>query len=341
MNATQGSGTFAGIATLAAALRRLSVEVEMIVPAFRCPIYTLRRLWFNEQLRRMDWNECDLIVGFDMDGYTVAGRPGRAHVAAIKGVIADEMRFERGFTRLTMWLQALCEGRHVRRASMVMATSRYAARRLKELYGVPGSICVVPELIDLAGWKELFRRNPGEAEPGGFTVLTVCRFYPRKRLPVLLHASGILRERIPGLRVRIVGGGPEKSLLERLRRKLGLESVVSFLGDLPQQSLAKEYNACHLFCLPSVQEGFGIVFLEAMAADKPIVATRAAAIPEVIPQGELVEPDDAASLAEAIERLYRDPERRAALVTAGRDRVTCFDAPVVAKQFLGEVRRLL
>jgi glycosyltransferase involved in cell wall biosynthesis len=338
---TGGSGTFAGISALAAGLRGLGAEVEIAAPTVPLPTFTLRRLWFNEQLRRRRWDRYDLTVGVDMDGYRLAGRGGRPHVACIKGVIADEMRFERGATRLAMSVQAACERSHAHRAGLVVTTSRYAAARLRELYGLARDPAIVPELLDLAGWRGLFARNPAPCRPPRFTVLTVCRFYPRKRLPVLLRAAAMLRERIPAIRFRIVGGGPERPRLLALWREMRLEGTVRFLGDLSQDGLAREYNACDLFCLPSVQEGFGIVFLEAMAAGKPIVAARAAAVPEVVEHGLLVEPENPEALAEAIARLHAQPALCSRLSAAGAAYVARFDAPVVSRQFLACVTGLL
>ena len=74
--------------------------------------------------------------------------------------------------------------------------------------------------------------------------------------------------------------------------------VIHWVGDIPMARLAEEYNRCDVFCLPSAQEGFGIVFLEAMAAGKPIVAARVAAVPEVVRNGILVEPDNQEALAD-------------------------------------------
>jgi len=279
------------------------------------------------------------VVGFDMDGYRTAGREGIPHVASIKGVIADEARFEQGATRLTMSLQARCERTHVRRAGLVMTTSRYAAGRIEELYGIRQVNSIVPESIDLSGWQKLFENNRAAPDASKFTVLTVCRFYPRKRLHLLLRAAARLRHSIAGLEVRIVGGGPERSRLESICREKHLTELVSWLGDINQGALAREYQRCDLFCLPSVQEGFGIVFLEAMAAGKPIVAARAAAVPEVLEPGELVEPDSEEALAEMILQLYRDPDRRARLGSAGTITVKRYDAPNVANLFLAELRR--
>jgi glycosyltransferase involved in cell wall biosynthesis len=92
-----------------------------------------------------------------------------------------------------------------------------------------------------------------------------------------------------------------------------------------------------VFCLPSVQEGFGIVLLEAMAAGKPIVASRAAAIPETAPHAILVEPESAEALAAGIESIDRSPEARASQSAAGLAWVERFDAPLVARMFLDAV----
>jgi len=336
LNILEGSGTFAGIHVLARALERLGVTVDFAAPEASGGNFTLRRLWFNETLHRRRVLTYDCVVGFDMDGYRMRHLDGVPHVASIKGIIADEMRFERGPVRWSMAIQAACEARHVRRAGAVLTTSDYAARRLRELYGIEKPVAIVPELIDLDGWRALFAANTTAAHPDRFTVLTVCRFYPRKRLDVLLEAAAFARD----IDFRIVGGGPESERLLRIWREKRLENTVTWLGDLSQAALAAEYNRCDAFCLPSVQEGFGIVFLEAMAAGKPIVAARAAAVPEVLSQGVLVEPESAEALAAALTELQRDPERRVALSAQGKAIVGRYDAPRVARMFLDEIERL-
>jgi glycosyltransferase involved in cell wall biosynthesis len=335
MDVFQGSGTYVGIETLARSLRALGVQVDFLTPRVRFPIVTVQRMVFNQSLRFRRRDRYDVTVGFDMDGYTIAGTGSGIHVAAIKGVIADEMRFESGLTKMTMGLQAACEAKHVRRADFVMTTSAYAAAQIRRLYGIPQLPRVVPEPIDLAAWNGL---APVSAPPSDkFIVLTVCRFYPRKRLPVLLAAADRLRSRIQGLEVRIVGGGPEERRLRGICRERKLEEVVVWRRNISRAELAREYSQCHVFCLPSVQEGFGIVFLEAMANGKPIVAARAGAASEVVQHGLLVEPDNDTELAAAIERLYGEPLVCESLGAAGRAFVRRFDAPVVAKMFLREL----
>jgi glycosyltransferase involved in cell wall biosynthesis len=232
-----------------------------------------------------------------------------------------------------MALQARLEKLHARRADQVITVSRYCAGRLEEFYGVRNA-AVVPELIDLDAWRSLFAANPAPPAAGRFTVLCVCRFYPRKRVDVLLRAASMLTQRIPELEVRIVGGGPECARLRRLWRTLRLEAVVRWVGDASAEALAREYNRADIFCLPSVQEGFGIVYLEAMAAGKPIVAAKAAATPEVVQHGLLAEPENAEALAEAILKLYSDSELRKRLAGCGRLWVANYEMKRVAKQFL-------
>jgi glycosyltransferase involved in cell wall biosynthesis len=355
MNVFQGSGTYVGIETLARSLRTLGVHVDIVAPRQRFPILTVQRLLFNQALRFRRANDYDVTVGFDMDGYTLAGRmnagqnsarPGttgvipNVHVASIKGVIADEMRFESGLTKMMMRVQAACEAQHVRRANFVMTTSCYAAGQIRQFYGVTQQPRIVPELIDLAAWGEL-AKNHARPPLDKFIVLTVCRFYPRKRLPILLAAAARLRSRIPELEVRIVGGGPEDNRLQALSREQRLEDFVVWRHNISGEELAREYNQCHVFCLPSVQEGFGIVFLEAMANGKPIVAVRAGAVPEVVRHGLLTEPDNAQELADAIEQLYRQPLLRESLGNAGLAFVRGFDAPVIGRMFLRELQNFI
>jgi glycosyltransferase involved in cell wall biosynthesis len=343
LDVRRGSGTYVGISVLADALRTLGHTVEFETPRLHFPMYTLERLAYNRGLRPSA--EFDLTVGFDLDGYRIAAGD-RTHVASLKGVIADEVRFERGLTRLTMSVQARCERLHVQRAARVLATSRYSAERAQEFYGLAELPSIVPEPINLAEWRRQWG-GPGypplswvrlpsclPSSTVPFTVLFVGRLYRRKRVDVLLRAAAALRGRIPNLEVRIVGHGPCAAPLRELARQLKLEGTVTWLGDVPRTTLAAEYNRAAVFCLPSVQEGFGIVLLEAMAASKPIVASRAAAIPEVAPHAALVEPDNPEALAAAIETLYRSPERRAAMAAEGARRVQQFDAPLVARRFL-------
>jgi len=324
-NIDAGSGTYVGIATLAAAVRRLGVDVEIVAPAARWPAYTLQRRWFNETLRWRDWSGYDAVVGFDLDGFRLRA----PHVASVKGVIADEARHETGLVRRLLSLQAEWERQNVHRAARVITTSVYAARRIQQLYNLPETPRVVPELIDLAAWGSAFESVQAAPDPARFVVLSVARFYPRKRIDVLLEAARRIEDRVPGFELRIVGDGPENGRL----RALAPRSAV-FPGTISRRALAAEYKSCDVFCLPSVQEGFGIVLLEAMAAGRAIVAAASAAVPEVVPHALLAPPGDAEGLAQALLMLWRDPVLRDTIARAGRERVRAYDAPLVAEQFL-------
>jgi glycosyltransferase involved in cell wall biosynthesis len=334
LSAELGSGCFVGIRTLAQGIRRLGGHVSLVTPRVHVPLYTAERMLFNETLERHF--QGDATIGFDLDGYRIAGRGNTPHIACIKGVLGDAVRFEAGFTRASMALQAELEKLHARRADRVITISRYCAERLGDLYGIRGAI-VVPELIDLEGWRDLFARNPAPPPNGRFSVLCVCRFYPRKRVEVLLHAAAVLKPRIPELQIRIVGDGPEAPRLRRLWHDLRLETVVTWVGNATPGELAREYNRADVFCLTSVQEGFGIVFLEAMAAGKPIVAIRASAVPEVVEHGLLVEPENPEALAHGLVTLYDDSDLRRQLGAKSALAVAKFEMKRVAQQFLDHI----
>lgn len=330
-----GSGTYVGVSVLREALLRMGHRVDLVTTSSpRGPLAMAARLGFNLRTRRAaELLRPDVLVGFDLDGvFCRTGRP--VHVAAIKGVVAEELKYERGWKRGALRLEAVLEGWHVRRADAVVTTSAYAARCVAADYGLERErVRVVPELIDLRRWRGALEADPRKpATP--LRILCVAHLYPRKDVATLMRAMGLLRN---DAALRVVGVGPELVALERLASRLDLGKRVAFLGHLPYRVLAGEYRNADIFCLPSRQEGFGIVFLEAMAAGLPIVATRAAAIPEVVLDGEcgaLVEPGDVSGLSTTLDRLLENPAERRRLGEAGKRRVERYDAAGVAAQFL-------
>lgn len=330
-NISAGSGTYVGISTLADALGQRGVEVDAIGPSVWLPMHTLSRRLFNEQLRRRDFSRYDVVVGFDMDGF----RLRVPHVASLKGVIADEAQHETGVTRRLLDWQAEWERRNVHGARRVLTTSVYAARRIQQLYHLAETPRVVPELIDLTAWRALFDSVEAVRDPRRFVVLCVARFYRRKRIDVLLDAARHLEDRIPGFELHIIGDGPESGRLRHLAPR-----SARFLGTVSRRDLALAYKRCDVFCLPSIQEGFGIVFLEAMAAGCAIVAATASAAPEVVPHAIMSAPNDAESLAQALHLAWSDPALRENVARAGLAQVQRYDAPVVAAQFLDALEGL-
>lgn len=138
----------------------------------------------------------------------------------------------------------------------------------------------------------------------------VARLIPEKGLYTLLEAASILKNIMPELKFVIVGDGPERKSLEKYRDALELQPIVCFLGyqeDVPQ--LMAGWN---LFVLPSLNEGFSLSVLEAMAARLPVVVTDLPCMREMIVEGKggiFVPPKDSPSLAAAILRIIKDQEK--------------------------------
>lgn len=336
----EGSGTFVAVDGLCRALRDLGHAVGFRPLRLRTRFHTLDR-WLYNALVAVRPPAADVVVGVDLDGFLWGRRRRRPPlVVALKGVIADELRNEHGYVRQLLTLQARWERANCARAERVVVPSQYSASVAGAAYGVPAAkLAVVPEPIDLSAWRELFRAvtAPTRERP---TVLAVARMYPRKRLEDLLEASVLMRQRIPRLQVRIVGDGPESARLRRIHARLGLDDTVVFLGEVRRSTLAVEYRRAHCFCLPSVQEGFGLVLAEAMAAGLPVVACRAGAVPEVVTDrrtGLLVNPRSPDELAMALETLLTNDGLARDLGAEGARRVEAFDLARVAARFLAVV----
>jgi len=152
----------------------------------------------------------------------------------------------------------------------------------------------------------------------------------------LLEAARQILDVVKDLKFLIIGDGPLRKTLEEKSEKLGIENQVIFMGqrkDIPELLMAMD-----IFILPSVKEGLPMALLEAMAARRPVIATRVGAIPKVIENrdiGVLVEPKDTMGLRDAIMNLLKDPARMSLLARGGFDRIyTGFSSDKMGKQYL-------
>ncbi|MEI7666397.1 MAG: glycosyltransferase family 4 protein [Synechococcaceae cyanobacterium ELA263] len=349
-DAANGSGTAVAIGGLARSLIERGHQVERLAPLGPWPrSLLLRRLWFNLTLpRRLGRGRYDLVVGFDIDGVRLSGRPGLAYACSIKGVLAEEAGCERGWPRLMLWSLSRLERLNARRAPLVLSTSRYCCERIQAHYGVATErLALVPEGIDLSLWSP--STDPGalaqlDAARDPCTVLCVARQYPRKRVTDLIAAFPLVLAQRPEARLVVIGDGPEHGALRQQLADLGIGSSVQLLGALASdQEVRAWYRRASIFCLPSIQEGFGIVFLEAMASGLPVVSTTATAIPEVVPHGEaglLVPPRDPPALAAAILSLLGDAALQQRLRAFGRRHAGRYSWDRVAALFLLAMERL-
>jgi glycosyltransferase involved in cell wall biosynthesis len=158
--------------------------------------------------------------------------------------------------------------------------------------------------------------------PDDLVVCMTGRLHPQKGHTYLFQAAACLKERFPGLRLLIIGDGPERAALEAEAQARGLGNIVQFLGmrkDVPELLASSD-----IFAFPSLYEGLPNAVLEAMAMSLPVVASTADGTVEVIENerdGLLVPTGDAAALEVALARVLGDAELRQRLAQAGRQRV--------------------
>ncbi len=214
-----------------------------------------------------------------------------------------------------------------RRARFVLAVSDETRRALHRCAGIPlESIRLLPNTLK-PGF-EILPEDSNKSETGaGASLLTVSRLETAEKtkgVDKTIEAVARLAPRYPGLRHVIVGKGSDRSRLEALVESNGVSGRVEFVQDLTDEELASRYSECSAFVLPSGQEGFGIVFLEAMRFSKPCIGGNAGGTPEVIEHdvtGLLVPYGDVDSLEQAVERLLSDPALRERMGRAGRQRL--------------------
>ena len=207
----------------------------------------------------------------------------------------------------------------IKRARAVVVPSRAHLALSTELTGYENKVEVIPFGIDQTRWQNVPPPPPG-APP---RAIFIGRLVAYKGLDILLRAL----EQVPELRLDIVGSGPEGPRLRTLAQALAITDRVRWYGEYPDDDLPRRMVDADFLVLPSVtvEEMFGLVLLEAMAAGRPVITTalpsavREVNVPNVT--GLEVPLRDIRALARALETLSRDGARRRAMGEAGRKRV--------------------
>lgn len=241
--------------------------------------------------------------------------------------------------RRTRWAKPLARFVFAR-ARAIVCVSTYLREQLLTL-GVADAarVYVVPQPIHplFRDWR-LEIRDANHQSPISNLILTVARLTKQKSIDTLIDALAILRVRGCEARLEIIGDGPERAALEQYAREQNVYEYVEFLGMLPQAELPARYARATAFVLPSIREGVGLVFAEALLCGAPVIGTASGGVTDIIRDGEtglLVPPRDARALADAIERVLMDRALAARLVANGAAWVRERFAPErVATQYL-------
>jgi phosphatidylinositol alpha-1,6-mannosyltransferase len=220
-------------------------------------------------------------------------------------------------------------------AAGIVAVSSYTEQLAMSHGARPERIRRIPPGVDLP------IRSAGERAETP-TVVTIARLEQRyKGHDVLLRAVPLVRSRIPGARLVVIGDGPMQPIYESLARSFGLDGSVKFAGALDDAARDRLLERAHVFAMPSRLpldgggEGFGIVYLEAAVHGLPVVAGAVAGAVDAVVHGEtglLVDPTDHVAVADALVTLLASPETAERLGRAAAERAKKFAWPKIARR---------
>ena len=281
----------------------------------------------------------------------LAAHPNFAPLIQVMNVVSPRMKSIICTHGIEVWepLSPL-RRRALRRATLVLAPSQATADFLVSVQGVaPQKVRVLPWGLDpdfetkLAGADAKLPEN----FPKGRVILTVGRWLAAERykgMDTLITAMPRLLMHWPDLQLAMVGSGDDREWLESAATESGVSRHVHFISGISYEKLSACYGAAEIFALPSRGEGFGFVYLEAMARSKPVIAGAHGGAPEVVQDGVtgyVVQHGDPEQLATSMHALLSDPALAKQMGARGRQRVDNeYRFPIFAKAFKKILREL-
>jgi glycosyltransferase involved in cell wall biosynthesis len=355
------SGTKAGFK------KPVDINGVTFVPCYSTDkLFPLDNWFFNRSIsKKASTINADVYEAHAVSGYgllNALNKQGikRPFVHTIHGVLADEYEqaheigyqsFRSKIANYFMHRLAKLEAETAKNATLIVTISKYSLEKIENYYGVDAAkVRIVPNGVDPEEFKPVAetdreggRRRLGlGSEP---CVLFVGSLIPRKGLPFLVEAAKKIVKEHSETKFVIVGEGPLKSQLLSYLATANLSGNFKFLGNVKEDMLPALYNSADVFALPSIQEGQGIVLLEAQASAKPVVAFDVGGVNEAVRNGEtglLVKRGSSEELADAIMKLLSDKALREKMGANGRRFVTeNFTWDICAQKMLNVYREAL
>ncbi len=302
-------------------------------------IFPLDNWFFNRSLTKKasainaDVYEAHAVSGYGFPKALEKQNIKKPFIHTIHGVLADEYEQAKKegnpsvkgrLANYFMHNLAKLEEETAHNATLIVTISKYSLEKIQKHYHVhKNKIRIVPNGVDVERFKpsgnlESRRKFGLGDEP---VVLFVGSLIPRKGLPFLVEAAKKIVKQLENTKFLIVGDGPLRSQLTDSLKAADLLGNFSFLGNFKDEVLSDVYNCADVFVLPSIQEGQGIVLLEAQASGKAVVAFDVGGIKEAVQNGEtglLVERGSIDGLANALLKLLGDKALREKLGDNGR-----------------------
>ena len=244
-------------------------------------------------------------------------RPGAKNVMFAHGIeVWDDPQFAR-VSKLNRFA--------VRNAiDQILSVSRFTAERIKRVFGVGDDVLqIFPNAVDVT---DITGRHAAGGDPGGTgRILTVARLDEwEKGVGAVIRALPLVIPRVGKVEYTIVGDGKLRADMEKLAREVGVADHVRFTGRVSDDELLAAYRDADAFVMPSLKEGFGIVYLEAWQHRLPVLAGDRDAGGEVVENGRdglVVDPTSTQQIADAIVTLLTDADLCARLGAAGRTKL--------------------
>ncbi len=211
-----------------------------------------------------------------------------------------------------------------------ISVSRFTKKRLVKRGIKKEKIIVIPNGVDIKQFNKIKAKrfsNP--------TICVINRLTPKKKTEDIIKALSIVRVKIPNIKCKIIGKGPEINNLKKLVCRLNLEKNVEFLGFVEKyEDVIKTLKASYLFCSASLVEGFGMVIIEAMASDVPYVCSDIEPFKEVTEKGKgglIFKAENYKDLAEKIIELLKNKKLYERKINETKDLIRKYDWNFIVK----------